>query len=163
MHTFFVNTSASALIATPDWDVLSDIERENRRLVILECPIDQWRQASEGYIACADRMGEMINSHAELTNEYDLIVYIDLTGRPPYSEMIRQSGNDRSRKSCLQVLRTVYSRLRAVTLVKRLGEAGRAPREILILFGEDRMTSGLDVNCDQAMLRQMMLEQIWLF
>ena len=162
MHTFFVNTSTSVLNATPDWDVLSDIERENRRLVMLECPLEQWRQVPGGYIACAARMGELINSHAELTNEYDLIIYIDLTERPPYSEMIRRSGNDRDRLSCLRVLHTVYSRLIAVTLTEELEAAGRAPREILIIFGEDRMTSKLNANPDQDMIRRLMLEQLGL-
>ncbi len=134
MHTFFVNTSKRSL---SHYDVLFDVCRETRKLVMLECAMDSW---DSGYAACAKKMGDAIESDLELTNEFQLVVYVDLCE-------VRRSANLTENEDMtvhMKALQRIYLRRIRQTLVQALAEEGRRPTETLVMFGVDRETDAKD-------------------
>ncbi len=136
MHTFFVNASKRSLNY---YDILFDICHENMNLVSLEYPMDEWYSPEKGYIACAAKMAAEIDSNSEITNDFNLVVYIDLCEIRQYAAIARQEA--RSKAVFLRSLRTLYLHIICETLVKTLELDGRAPANTLIMLGED---AGMD-------------------
>lgn len=132
MHTFFINTSAKEI---DKYRVLFDIGYENRDLVPLRCSIDQWFDKDQGYLACADSMSEMIDMYDDLDNDFNLILFIDLSSVRCGSTHIKEGCHEAARSDALNM---VFIRLVRKTLIDRLAQYERKPHEALIMFGTDK-------------------------
>ncbi len=133
MHTFFINTSRKAL---DNYTVLFDVCYENKTLVSLNCDIQRWYDDQEGFSRCVAQMGEMIDMRGDLDNQYDLIVFIDLTSVHGYTAIDRKEQSRRD--SYLSALYMLFVHMIKTTLIDRLHELDRLPKEMLIMFGEDK-------------------------
>lgn len=134
MHTFFVNTSGKELGNYTD---LFEIQHETRRLVSLDCPIAEWTKKETGYEACVHKMEELIDSYKGINNQFNLILYIDLLSYKQYSEI--PTNSHRERYACLTALRSLLKHYITDTLVKKLKDCGRNPREVLLIFEENHL------------------------
>lgn len=145
MHTFFINTSGKKL---ENYEGFFTVQHETRQLVSLDYPISKWENKEEGYIACAKKMAELIDSYKDMTNTFNLILYIDLL---PYSEYTSiPMDNHEERYACLRALRTMIKHYIRATLVDKLDADGRIPQEILIIFEENKLPSDDDANTDEC-------------
>ncbi|MBO4983621.1 MAG: hypothetical protein J6D23_06135 [Clostridia bacterium] len=145
MHTFFINTSGKKL---ENYEGFFTVQHETRQLVSLECPISKWENKDEGYEACAKKMAELIDSYKDMTNTFNLILYVDLL---PYSEYTSIPMDDHERRyACLRALRTMIKHYIRATLVDRLDADGRVPQEILIIFEENKLPLDDDANTDDC-------------
>ena len=84
MHTFFINTSDKNV---DEGKILFDINYENRALVALKCRIEDWPDKEKGYLACVEKMSEMMDMYDDMNKQFNLIIYIDL------SAMRKESGH----------------------------------------------------------------------
>ena len=87
MHTFFINTSDKNV---DEGKILFDINYENRALVALKCRIEDWPDKEKGYLACVEKMSEMMDMYDDMNKRFNLIIYI-LT--------FRQCGKKHSNKT----------------------------------------------------------------
>lgn len=76
MHTFFINTSDKNV---DEGKILFDINYENRALVALKCRIEDWPDKEKGYLACVEKMSEMMDMYDDMNKRFNLIIYIDLS------------------------------------------------------------------------------------
>ena len=76
MHTFFINTSDKNV---DEGKILFDINYENRALVALKCRIEDWPDKEKGYLACVEKMSEMMDMYDDMNKQFNLIIYIDLS------------------------------------------------------------------------------------
>jgi len=136
MHTFFINTSKKTL---DDYEILTDIYRENQNLVAITCPIGEWHDPNKGYVECARVMGEMIDGYVEINNEYNLILYIDLAEIDTCPPIQRNENYETERTAHVEALRRIYSHMMSATIIAALNEAGRTPKNVLIMFGRDKI------------------------
>ncbi len=130
MHTFFINTSGREI---EQYSNIMEIPHETRKLVTLDCPISSWCDGgTSSFEACAIKMGEMIDSYKDINNDFILVVYVDLFSFKeyasiPYSEL-------RERDSAYRSLRVLARHYIYNTIVSKLSEYGRTPRETLVIF-----------------------------
>ncbi len=134
MHTFFVNTSTSKMDYS---DILFDICHENMDLVSYNCPMAEWYSPEKGHTALAKRMANDIESHIELTNEFNLVVYIDLCEIDQYA-VIDSKKDTRKKTVYVRALRMLYEHLINISIVEDLRRDLRAPIKTLIMFGEHK-------------------------
>ncbi len=135
MHTFFVNTSKKSL---DDYEILFDIHYENRVLVSMNYAIGQWYDKEQGYLDCVRKMSDMIDGYVELNNQFNLIIYIDLSENKAYSSIQRDAFHDKERDACLRAMHTLFTHVVHETIVQELVNSGRKPQNVLIMFGEDK-------------------------
>lgn len=134
MNTFFINTSAKKL----DFSyVLFDIYLENKSLVLLDCPLADWLDPDKGYQSCFRRMSEMIDGYADLNNDLNLLIYIDLRGILSYRSLAPEAEHDWERERHASALRTIYRHMIRQTIVEELIGSGRGPQSVLLMFGEE--------------------------
>ncbi len=141
MHTFFINTSKKIL---DDYKVLFDVYYENRTLVSMNCELDNWYDEELGSAHCIKRMREMIDNYIELNNDFNLIVYIDLTEIEEYSKISRDAFHDEERAICFKAMRILFTHIVSETLVKELVSSGFEPKNVLLMFGEDKNFSDFE-------------------
>ncbi len=134
MHTFFLNTSGQQIDNVSD---LLEIELENKKLVILDCPFDTWDSREDGFRSCAVRMGNLIDDYEELSGEYQLVIYVDLISDQTYSAIPQVGTRGQEICSCLEALHAYYEDLICDTLLNELEDAGRLPLRTVILFEEN--------------------------
>lgn len=130
MNTFFINTSDFKISECKD---LYDIYSENNELVFMDCPFSRWLDGDDGYVSCLKKMDDLIEWHYELTDAYNLIIYIDL------SEHKRTADGEYSRlKSHNEAQSYVYTHMMAETIINELSAQGRRPKNTLLMFGCDK-------------------------
>lgn len=132
MHIFFVNTSGKEL---ENYSDIFEIQHVTRKLVSLECPLTEWSDNEKGYKACAQKMGEMIDSYKDMNNEFNLILYVDLLTLNEYTSIPK--NRHRERYACLKVLHSIIKQYMKNTLINEMYESGRIPKEILLIFEEN--------------------------
>ncbi len=135
MHTFFINTSKKDLSV---YDVLFEIHYERKSMISLACPMDKWDDPEKGYKVCVEKMREMIEGFVELTDAYNLIVYIDLAENEDYASIPRGEEYDRQREAYCRAMYILYTRVINSTIVDTLDRAGSKPRNILLMFGQEK-------------------------
>lgn len=138
MHTVFINTSGTAICGRAD---VLGIEREFKKLTLLQCPLSSWLSDGEGIEACALRIGEMIDTHKELNNAYNLIVYVDLLEIPEYKAVFSGDGDSMEIDAAYEILRNMLARFVSDTLWKKLDALGRLPSEKILLLLEQNHRS----------------------
>ncbi|MBO5868161.1 MAG: hypothetical protein J6Q54_04560, partial [Oscillospiraceae bacterium] len=143
MHTFFINTSAKSINS---YDVLFDIHHENKTLVTLECPMADWYKKENGYAAQVVQMGDMIDGYVELNNAFNLIIYVDLPEVKAYAAIERDALHDREREACCRAMHILYTHVIYSTLVSELINSGRHPQNVLVLFGQEKKFSEMNVE-----------------
>lgn len=145
MHTFFINTSEKEL---ENYDGFFEVQHETRQLVSLECPMSKWQDKNAGYEACVDKMGEMIDSYKDITNEFNLIIYVDLLPYKDYTSISMDKHLERS--SCLAAMHAMLKHHICATMVKRLNDYGREPKQVLIIFEENPLPKDSDNGSDDG-------------
>lgn len=150
MHTFFINTSGKDLGNCAE---LFEIQTETRRLVPLDCPLAKWNDQNEGYEACVKHMGEQIDNYKDINNDFNLILYIDLLNYEAYTAIPMKKH--RERYACLKALRSLLKHYIRNTLLQKMEDTGRAPKEILLIFEENELPKDRDERTEdgKAMIR----------
>lgn len=145
MHTFFINTSEKKL---ENYDGFFEVQHETRQLVSLECPMSKWQDKNVGYEACVNKMGEMIDSYKDITNTFNLILYVDLLPYKDYTSISMDKQLERS--SCLAAMHSMLRHYINATLVKKMRDTGRVPQEVLIIFEEKSFPEDHDEGTDEG-------------
>ena len=127
MHTFFINTS--------DREIM-DIEITNRKLIMLNYSLKEWKDTKKGYIACAEKISELIDNHKDINNDFNLVIYADLTAIKLYNSLEPNIDNHLKREACLFAFYSVLKHYIGDTLIKRLKDLAREPVETVIIFEE---------------------------
>ena len=145
MHTFFINTSGKEL---ENYNIFFEVQHETRQLVSLECPMSKWQDKNVGYEACVNKMGEMIDSYKDITNSFNLILYVDLL---PYKDYTSIPMDDQLKRcSCLEAMHAMLRHYIKDTIVKDLVDKGRTPNEVLIIFEENSSPQDHDEKTDEG-------------
>lgn len=142
MHTFFINTSEKKL---ENYDSFFEVQHKTRKLISLNCPLSKWREKEkcneadgdkikEGYELCVDKMGEMIDNYKDITNTFNLILYVDLLQFKEYTSISMDNHIDR--KLCLAAMHSLLKHYIYATLVEKLNSIGRKPVSVLVIFEE---------------------------
>ncbi len=143
MHTFFINTSKKEL---KGYDVLFDIHYENKTLVSMNCPMSDWFDNDNGYVACVKQMSDMIDGYVELNNSFNLIVYVDLPEYKAYSSIPRDEFHDKDRDECCRAMHILFTHVISNSIVHKLVDSGRRPQNVLIMFGEEKKFTDFNVS-----------------
>ena len=142
MHTFFINTSDKNV---DEGKILFDINYENRALVALKCRIEDWPDKEKGYLACVEKMSEMMDMYDDMNKQFNLIIYVDLSAMR--KEALKQHTMANAYKGYMEALSIVYCRVMRNTIINALECRSRSPREILIMFGtEEKRIYGADIS-----------------
>lgn len=144
MHTFFINTSDRDLMSDKE---IMDIEITSRHLLLLNYSLKEWKDTKNGYIACADKISELIDNYRDINNDFNLVIYVDLTEIELYNSLIPNIDNHLKREACLFAFYSVIKHYIHDTLIKRLNDFAREPVETVIIFEEnDRPKAHLNSN-----------------
>lgn len=143
MHTFFINTSKKIL---DDYKVLFDVYYENRTLVPINCELDKWYDEAQGSSLCVKKMCEMVDNYAELGNDFNLVIYTDLTEVETYAKIERDRFEEDERVACAKALKLMISNMIGRSLVNKLVTSGLEPRETLLMFGVDKRFGDYEEN-----------------
>jgi len=149
MHTFFINTSKQELNI---FDEIFDIPREVRELITLSCPLERWMDPEMGYKNCVHRMGELIDSYKDITNSFNLILYVDMIAFREYAQLAYDEH--RTRMACVEVMHMMLRHYIRETLVRELEDVGRRPQSVLVVFEENETPND---TAEPALLR----EYVW--
>lgn len=130
MNTFFINTSKYGLSEYKD---LYDIYSENKELVFMDCPLSHFLNCDKDYSSCLKKIDDLIEGYYELTDAYNLIIYIDLSEHRRTAE-----GEFAGINSLNEARRDVYTHIISETIISDLSAQGRKPMNTLIMFGCDK-------------------------
>lgn len=133
MHTFFINTSKRKF---EEYNVLWDIQHENKKMISLDCPFSKWFDEENGYKNCVKQISNVIDAYAEVDNGFNVIIYVDLTSNPIYAAIDDDVLNNRERKACLAALQKLYTRTVSKSILTEFTDVLREPENVLIMFGE---------------------------
>lgn len=133
MHTVFINTSRNAVGGRID---VLGMEKEFKRITLVDCPLSQWLSKERGFEACALKIGEMIDSYKEINNHYNLIVYVDLLEMQEYADAFCGGVDLLTQNATYEVLRSIITRFFAATIYEKLDALGRHPSEKMLLLLE---------------------------
>ena len=146
MHTFFINTSKQELNI---FDEVFDIPREVRELITLDCPLDQWMDPEKGFKGCIRKMGEIIDSYKDVTNAFNLILYVDMISFRQYASL--PLGEHRARSACTEVMHMLLRHYIHDTLAFELEAVGRKANSVLVIFEENKEPND---TSDKELLRK---------
>lgn len=136
MHTIFINTSKNLIGG--HIDVLG-MEREFKKLTYFDCPFASWDAQKREYEKCADKIGELIDSHKEINNQFNLIIYVDLLEISEYQQLSYAGTGVVEQVAGYEVLRNMLTRFFVATIYEKLDELGRCPNgKILLLLEQSR-------------------------
>ncbi len=156
MHTFFINTSDEDILSNKD---ILDIEEINRKLILLDCPLSQWGEEGKGFETCADKIGELIDNHHDISNNFNLALFVDLVAIPRYRVIFEKYGNSTESSVCLYALYSVISNYIKMTLIKRLKDFARDPVEVIVIFEENKNSKNV-LNFNLEDNKALLIEQI---
>ena len=134
MHTFFINTSDRDFMSDRE---IMDIEITNRKLIMLNYSLKEWQDSKKGYRACAKKISELIDNHKDINNDFNLVIYADLTAIELYNSLEPNIDNHLKREACLFAFYSVLKHYISDTLIKRLKDLAREPVETVIIFEEN--------------------------
>ena len=117
MHTFFINTSDRDFMSDRE---IMDIEITNRKLIMLNYSLKEWQDSKKGYRACAEKISELIDNHKDINNDFNLVIYADLTAIELYNSLEPNIDNHLKREACLFAFYSVLKHYISDTLIKRL-------------------------------------------
>lgn len=136
MHTVFINTTGTTVGGRTD---VLGIAKEFKELTLLNCPLSSCLSEEEGFAKCALQIGEMIDTHKEINNAFNLIVYVDLLEFEEYREVFSGGKDLMEVNAAHEALRNMLSRFVSEKLWEKLDELGRVPGEkILLLLEQNR-------------------------
>ena len=134
MHTFFINTSDRDFMSDRE---IMDIEITNRKLIMLNYSLKEWKDTKKGYNACAEKISELIDNHKDINNDFNIVIYADLTAIKLYNSLEPNIDNHLKREACLFAFYSVLKHYISDTLIKRLKDLAREPVETVIIFEEN--------------------------
>ena len=135
MHTFFINTSDRDFMSDRE---IMDIEITNRKLIMLNYSLKEWKDTKKGYNACAEKISELIDNHKDINNDFNIVIYADLTAIKLYNSLEPNIDNHLKREACLFAFYSVLKHYISDTLIKRLKDLAREPVETVIIFEENQ-------------------------
>ena len=135
MHTFFINTSDRDFMSDRE---IMDIEITNRKLIMLNYSLKEWKDTKKGYNACAEKISELIDNHKDINNDFNIVIYADLTAIKLYNSLEPNIDNHLKREACLFAFYSVLKHYISDTLIKRLKDLVREPVETVIIFEENQ-------------------------
>ena len=135
MHTFFINTSDRDFMSDRE---IMDIEITNRKLIMLNYSLKEWKDTKKGYNACAEKISELIDNHRDINNDFNIVIYVDLTAIELYNSLEPNIDNHLKREACLFTFYSVLKHYISDTLIKRLKDLAREPVETVIIFEENQ-------------------------
>ena len=112
MHTFFINTSEHVNISRHE--LLFDNLVSNNRIRTFDYKLNDLN-------ACAEKISETITRDENITEVYNVIVYVEISER-------NENALAAETVASLQIEETLFS---------KLYDLGRKPNQALILFGEN--------------------------
>lgn len=139
MHTFFINASGQRI---ENYSDILEIQHETRKLISLDCPIDNWYADNGGYRECVRKIGYLIDTHKGINNSFNLIIYLDLVAVEKYSSIPLNSHLERY--ACLEAMYPLFKHYINSTIVDELKNRGRRPNEVLVIFEENRKPEDKD-------------------
>lgn len=145
MHTFFLNTTGKVF---KNYNEIFDIQHETRKLVSIDVPFSSWEDEELGFMACVQKMGELIDNYKDINNDFNIIIYIDLTSWREYSSI--PLGRHRDRFACVEAMMSILMRYVRCTLIDALAENGRTPHEALIIFEENIRPGDGDIRTEDG-------------
>ncbi len=141
MHTFFLNTTDKVF---ENYNEIFDIQHETRKLV--DIPFFRKKDGEPDFEACVQRMGELIDNYKDINNDFNVIIYIDLTSCKEYSSI--PLGSHRERFACVKAMISVFLRYVRCALIDKL--SGMTPREVLIIFEENIKPKDGDIQTEDG-------------
>lgn len=144
MHTVFLNTSKNAIGGRVD--VLA-IEREYKQYTHIDCPLSAWYSPDNGFEKCALKIGEQIDIHKEITNDFNLVVYVDFLEMQEFFRRLFNADNCLIENAFYEVTKSLLARFFASTIYSELEKLGREPNEKMLLLIEQNQRR--DVNASQ--------------
>ncbi|MBR5272858.1 MAG: hypothetical protein IKU25_05625 [Clostridia bacterium] len=151
-NTFFVNTSKNKFISTKE---ILDILQETNELISIDCEMESWEDKSHGYASCVKKIGETIDNYYNVSNDFTLIVYVDLLEFPAYVNIPYSTECEQARDARAHVMHRMIRRYIRNTLYKGLVEQGRNPSKMLIIFDEYRKLSRVTANRNERVEEMM--------
>lgn len=139
MHTFFINASGQRI---ENYSDILEIQHETRKLISLDCPIDNWYAENGGYSDCVREIGDLIDTHKGINNSFNLIIYVDLLAVEQYKNI--PLGSHLERYACLEAMYPLFKHYIASTMIKELKNCGRVPNEVLVIFEENQKPQDKD-------------------
>ena len=150
-HTFFINASSGTF---ERYHALVEMEMEKRNLLTPELlhgaenayPIREWyavKDEKRVYEHCADQITEIIDSDKNVTDGFNLLVYIDLNEFPEYTAI--EEENASAKLHCRQAFRRILRAFVYRTLYTELEKRCSEPKETLLI---------LDTGCEPLDLEE---------
>ena len=132
MHTFFINTTNNPICSSID---ALKYEKEFKRLIYIDCPLDTWDKETNGYLGTVKFLSEYIDMHNDVSNEYNLIVYADLSEVSKYTNLPLENEDAVSREAIRKVYTQMATRMFG-SIVEELKNNGRRPAQKMLLLLE---------------------------
>lgn len=143
MHTVFINTSRAQFSGRMDvlW-----MEREYKQYIAIDSPLSAACGARQGFASCALRIGEQIDIHKDINNDFNLVLYADYL---EFEEYLRPLFPDYDtdyaiENTVYEVTQAALTHLLATALYQQLEEKRRLPREKMLLLLEQRQRRRVD-------------------
>lgn len=145
MHTVFMNASQTSL--GDHLDVLW-MEKEYKQYFVLDCPLTVPDGLDKGFAACARKIGEQIDIHKDINNDFNMVIYVDyLEMETHFRELFSEYDSDFwTENAVYEIARSALSHLFATSLHAALEYENRLPREKMLLVIEQRYRSRDDEN-----------------
>ena len=147
MHTVFINTTKNKIGGR--FDSLKNA-KDLKKLMCVECPLDTWYDGENGYRKAAKEIAEYIDDYNDVSNDYNLIVYVDMFG---FFNIMKINFFDKDgveQTFLSNLCKCAISRMITSTILKELNEDGRTPSEKPVLLLELPITkdepSGIDTT-----------------
>ncbi len=135
MHTVFINTARKKI---DNYAEILEIQKETKQLIMLDCPLNTWYDAENGYNRCVVQIEEAIDSYKEINNNYNLIIYADLPSCKQYIELTEtENAGLIEKEATVQILYRLFTHCFYQTVYNTLKKNGRIPNETVIIFEEN--------------------------
>lgn len=139
MHTILINTSKNRFDESID---LLDIQQEIRKYIEINCPLSAWNDPQKGYEGCVRKIGELIDSYKEISNDFNLILYVDLLELQAYVDAHKNtSWTSIKKEATIEMMYVTLVYYLTSTLGGKLEELLRIPNELLIVLEHNDLVS----------------------
>ncbi|MBO5778781.1 MAG: hypothetical protein J6R82_04350 [Clostridia bacterium] len=139
MHTILINTSKNRFDESID---LLDIQQEIRQYIEITCPISTWNDPQKGYQGCVRKIGELIDSYKDISNDFNLILYVDLLELQAYVDAHKDTDCSLiQREAVIDMMYTTLVHYLTDTLGSELEAELRVPNELLIVLEHNELVS----------------------
>lgn len=146
MHTVFINTTENKIGGR--FDSLKNA-KDLKKLMYVDCPFPQWSEEEGGYRVITEQIATFIDTFNNVTNDYNLVVYVDLL---QYFDLLKIdffAEDDVEQIFLSELCKSAVARIISTTILKKLEEEGRRPTETTLLLELPKtkeLQGGIDVE-----------------